>query len=47
MGVKAAGGIRTWEAATSYLEQGCARLGTSATLAILEEAALAALGEED
>ncbi len=35
LGVKASGGIRTWEAAVSYLEQGCARLGAGATEAIL------------
>lgn len=35
MKVKASGGIRTWEAAVSYLEQGCTRLGVSSTEAIL------------
>ena len=36
MGVKASGGIRNWETAVGYLEQGCARLGTASTEAILD-----------
>jgi deoxyribose-phosphate aldolase len=35
MKVKASGGIRTWEAAVSYLDQGCSRLGLSATEAVI------------
>ena len=35
MKVKASGGIKTWDAAISYLEQGCARLGVSSSEAIL------------
>ncbi len=38
MGVKAAGGIRTLAAALRMLEAGANRLGTSASVAILEEA---------
>ena len=33
--VKASGGIRDWEAAVGYLDQGCSRLGLSATEAVL------------
>ena len=36
MGVKASGGIRTWETAVSYLQQGCTRLGVASTPAIME-----------
>jgi len=39
MGVKAAGGIRTWEAAVAFLEQGCRRLGIGQTEAVLDGAA--------
>jgi len=38
MGVKASGGIRTWESAVSYLEQGASRLGIGSTLAVLSGA---------
>jgi len=38
MGIKASGGIRSYEDAVSYLKQGCSRLGTSSTLAILNRA---------
>lgn len=38
MGVKAAGGIRAYETAVGYLKQGCERLGTSSTEAILDAA---------
>ncbi|MBI2953908.1 MAG: deoxyribose-phosphate aldolase [Chloroflexi bacterium] len=38
-GVKASGGIRTLDAALELLDAGADRLGTSATLAILEECA--------
>lgn len=31
MKVKASGGIRSWDAAVGYLDQGCSRLGLSAT----------------
>lgn len=35
MGVKASGGIRTWEQAVGYLEQGATRLGIGATETVL------------
>ncbi len=38
MKVKASGGIKAWEAAVAYLEQGCSRLGLSATEAVLSGA---------
>ena len=36
MGIKASGGIRTWEQAVAYLEQGATRLGIGATAAVLD-----------
>lgn len=36
MGIKASGGIRTWEQAVSYLEQGATRLGIGATQTVLD-----------
>lgn len=36
MGIKASGGIRTWEQAVGYLEQGATRLGIGATQTVLE-----------
>lgn len=36
LGVKASGGIRTWEQAIGYLEQGATRLGIGATQTVLE-----------
>lgn len=36
MGIKASGGIRTWEQAIGYLEQGASRLGIGATAAVLD-----------
>lgn len=36
MGVKASGGIRTWEQAVGYLEQGATRLGIGATQTVLK-----------
>ena len=36
MGVKASGGIRTWEQAVGYLEQGATRLGIGATDTVLD-----------
>jgi deoxyribose-phosphate aldolase len=39
MGVKAAGGVRTLDDALRMLQAGATRLGTSASIAILEEAA--------
>ena len=36
MQVKASGGIRTWEDAIGYLEQGCTRLGIGASEAVLD-----------
>ncbi|MHC4744468.1 MAG: deoxyribose-phosphate aldolase [Planctomycetota bacterium] len=38
MGVKASGGVRSWETAIRYLEQGCKRLGAASTEAILDGA---------
>jgi len=35
MGVKASGGIRTWETAVGYLDQGCRRLGVASTENVL------------
>lgn len=35
MGVKASGGIRNWETAVGYLDQGCTRLGVGSTEAVL------------
>lgn len=39
MGVKASGGIRTWEQAVGYLKQGATRLGIGAAASVLEGAA--------
>ncbi len=36
MGIKASGGIRTWEQAEGYLEQGATRLGIGATQTVLD-----------
>jgi deoxyribose-phosphate aldolase len=36
LGVKASGGIRSWEQAVGYLEQGATRLGMGATQTVLE-----------
>jgi len=36
MGIKASGGIRTWEQAVAYLEQGATRLGIGSTSAVLD-----------
>ena len=36
LGVKASGGIRSWEQAVNYLKQGATRLGIGATAAVLE-----------
>ena len=38
MGVKASGGIRSWETAVAYLDQGCKRLGVASTEAVLDGA---------
>lgn len=38
LGVKASGGIRTWETAVGYLEQGCKRLGVASTQQVLSGA---------
>jgi deoxyribose-phosphate aldolase len=38
MQVKASGGIRDWDTAVGYLRQGCTRLGTASTEAILDGA---------
>jgi len=39
MGVKASGGVRNWETAVGYLDQGCKRLGVASTVQILSGAA--------
>ena len=36
MGVKASGGVRTWDSAVGYLQQGCKRLGVASTEAVLD-----------
>ena len=36
MQVKASGGIRTWDEAVAYLEQGVDRLGVGSTAAVLD-----------
>lgn len=36
MGVKASGGVRTFETAVGYLKQGCTRLGVGSTEAVLD-----------
>jgi len=36
MQVKASGGIRTWQDAVGYLNQGCDRLGVGSTEAVLD-----------
>ena len=36
MGIKASGGIRSWEQAVGYLEQGATRLGIGATETVLQ-----------
>jgi len=38
MGVKASGGVRSYETAVGYLKQGCKRLGAASTEAILDGA---------
>ena len=38
MGVKASGGVRTWETAVGYLDQGCRRLGVASTEQVLDGA---------
>ncbi len=35
MGVKASGGVRVWETAVGYLDQGCKRLGVGSTIQVL------------
>jgi deoxyribose-phosphate aldolase len=36
MGVKASGGVRSWETAVGYLNQGCKRLGVGSTEKVLD-----------
>jgi deoxyribose-phosphate aldolase len=36
VGVKASGGVRTWETAVGYLKQGCKRLGVASSEAVLD-----------
>jgi deoxyribose-phosphate aldolase len=38
MGVKASGGVRSYETAIGYLKQGCTRLGVGSTEAVLDGA---------
>ena len=38
MGVKASGGVRSYETAVGYLKQGCKRLGVGSTIAVLDGA---------
>lgn len=38
MGVKASGGVRSYETAVGYLDQGCKRLGVASTEAVLDGA---------
>ena len=38
LGVKASGGIRSWEACVQYLDMGCARIGVGSAAQILDEA---------
>jgi len=38
MGVKASGGVRSYETAVGYLKQGCTRLGVASTEAVLDGA---------
>jgi len=38
MGVKASGGVRSWETAVAYLRQGCKRLGVGSTEKVLDGA---------
>jgi len=38
MGVKASGGVRSWETAVGYLAQGCKRLGVGSTEKVLDGA---------
>ncbi len=38
MGVKASGGVRSYETAVGYLDQGCKRLGVASTQAVLDGA---------
>ena len=35
MKIKASGGVRTWETAVGYLDQGCQRLGVASTVQVL------------
>ncbi|MFM9195432.1 MAG: 2-deoxyribose-5-phosphate aldolase, partial [Planctomycetia bacterium] len=38
LGVKASGGIRSWEACVRYLDMGCTRIGVGAAAQILDDA---------
>jgi len=38
MQVKASGGIRSWDDAVGFLDQGCSRLGVGSTAAVLDHA---------
>jgi len=44
MGVKASGGIRSWDTAVGYLRQGCKRLGVGSTEKVLDGAPDAGAG---
>ena len=43
MGVKASGGVRSWDIAVGYLRQGCRRLGVGSTEAVLDGGAAQAI----
>ncbi|MBM4034579.1 MAG: deoxyribose-phosphate aldolase [Planctomycetes bacterium] len=44
MGVKASGGVRSWETAVGYLNQGCKRLGVGSTEKVLDGAPASGTG---
>jgi deoxyribose-phosphate aldolase len=45
MGVKASGGVRDWQTAVGYLDQGCQRLGVGSTEKVLDGGAAAGDGD--
>jgi deoxyribose-phosphate aldolase len=45
MGVKASGGVRDWQTAVGYLDQGCKRLGVGSTEKVLDGGAAAGGGD--
>ena len=46
MGVKASGGVRSWETAVGYLDQGCKRLGVGSTEQVLDGAPESESGQD-